>query len=231
MPHTAEWDEGEEMQVISCKRNREYWDWRTMGIPSGTKDDVTITRCFHKWVTYPNGESRELNHSCQLDIGHPGLHFCYMGHPEDHPKDVSQEDIQRIGATGSNVIDYGRMDQLNISKSGASSSFISPPYFSMPMEFTTMTAERWGHGSSKHKEEGPVYSEQNWLKAYHAKDYAFFRDRSGHALEHGWNEMRGVEDPDPGGNIGAIGWFWSVMAFIKVNDPEFYKVIQGVKRP
>ncbi|MGH7184522.1 MAG: hypothetical protein ACREJN_21460 [Nitrospiraceae bacterium] len=116
-------------------------------------------------------------------------------------------------------------------QSGATSSHITPPYFRMPGEAVKLTALRFQHGNEKHENGNPVYGEANWMTAYRAKDYMFFRDRAGHALEHLWDEMQGKEDPSPGGNLGAVGWAIEVLAYVKVNDPEFYEVIQGKRKP
>jgi hypothetical protein len=112
-------------------------------------------------------------------------------------------------------------------KSGATSSHFSPFNFYCTYEGTKLTTARFKAGNTKHENDNPVYSEANWLKAYHAKDIEFFRDRAGHALEHLIDEMRGQDDKDPGGNLGAVGWFVDVMAFVKKNDPAFYEAIQG----
>ena len=114
-----------------------------------------------------------------------------------------------------------------VSASGSTSSHFSDFNFHPTYEGARLTALRFKHGNEKHENSGTVYSEANWLKAYHARDVAFFRDRGGHSMEHLIDEMRGVDDPDPGGNLGAIGWYVDVLAFIKKNDPHFYGAIQG----
>jgi len=111
-------------------------------------------------------------------------------------------------------------------KSGASSSHFSPFNFLPTYEGAKLTSARFKHGADKY-EASTVYDEANWLKAFRARDVAFFRDRAGHCLEHLVAEMRGQDDSDPGGNLGALGWFQDVMAFVKKNDPFFYGAIQG----
>lgn len=111
--------------------------------------------------------------------------------------------------------------------SGAASSHFSPFSFNATYEGAKVTAQRFAAGNAKYENNTNVYADANWLKAYHAKDWKFFRDRAGHALEHLIDEMRGKNDSDPGGNLGALGWFVDVMAFVKVNDPVFYQQIQG----
>jgi hypothetical protein len=112
--------------------------------------------------------------------------------------------------------------------SGATSSHFSPFSFYAPFEGIKLTCLRFLHGNWKHENGNTVYADANWLKAFRARDVQFFRDRAGHALEHLIAEMRGENDPDPGGNLGAVGWWVEVMAFVKKNDPEFYAMIQGI---
>ena len=88
-------------------------------------------------------------------------------------------------------------------------------------------AERYRAGNVKHEDNNPVYSEANWMKAVNARDIQFFRDRAGHAMEHLIKEMRGEDDTDPGGNLGAVMWFCDMMAYVKVKDPALYDAIQG----
>lgn len=111
--------------------------------------------------------------------------------------------------------------------SGATSSHFSPFAFFCTYEGIRLTSMRFVEGNRKHEKSDPVYSHANWLKAFHARDVGFFRDRAGHALEHLIAEMRGEDDPDPGGNLGALGWFQDVMAYVKKNDPFLYACIQG----
>lgn len=111
--------------------------------------------------------------------------------------------------------------------SGATSSHFSPFSFFNPYEGTKLTDMRFAEGNRKHENDNPVYADANWLKAFNARDVKFFRDRAGHAMEHLIDEMRGKDDEDPGGNLGAVGWFQEVMAFVKKNDPFFYACIQG----
>lgn len=65
------------------------------------------------------------------------------------------------------------------------------------------------------------------MKAFNARDVEFFRDRAAHALEHMLAEMRGEDDDGPGGNLGAVGWWVEVFAYVKKHDPELYGAIQG----
>lgn len=114
--------------------------------------------------------------------------------------------------------------------SGATSSHRTPNYFLVTGEGERVTAERFDYGNHKHEFGNTVYLEANWLKAFYSRDVAFFRDRAGHVKEHLQAEMRGNDDHGPGGNLGAIGWFVDVMAFVKKNDPIFYGAIQGKYR-
>lgn len=111
--------------------------------------------------------------------------------------------------------------------SGATSSHFSPFTFYPTYEGVRLTSLRFKEGNRKHENSDPIYSNANWLKAFKARDVAFFRDRAGHAMEHLIDEMRGVDDKDPGGNLGAVGWFQDVMAYVKKNDPFLYGAIQG----
>lgn len=115
--------------------------------------------------------------------------------------------------------------------SGATSSYPGAPYFFDPGYGAKLTAYRFHHGNIKHENSNTIYAEANWLNAARYRDYVFFRDRAAHCLDHLRDEMRGIEDAGPGGNLGAIGWFQSVMATVKAKDPEFYQVIQGVRQP
>ena len=111
--------------------------------------------------------------------------------------------------------------------SGAASSYFSSFSFHNPMEGLRLTCQRFDYGNRKYENNTPIYDEANWLRAFKAKDWQFFRDRAGHALEHLRAEMRGEDDDGPGGNLGAIGWFVEVMAYVKKHDPVFYALIQG----
>ncbi len=111
--------------------------------------------------------------------------------------------------------------------SGATSSHFSPFAFNNPFEGTKLTCQRFVAGNRKHENDNPVYAEANWLRAFKSRDVAFFRDRAGHALEHLIAEMRGEDDNDPGGNLGAVGWLQEVLAYVKKNDPFLYGAIQG----
>lgn len=112
-------------------------------------------------------------------------------------------------------------------KSGAGSSHFSPFNFLPTYAGVRLLSLRFKAGNVKYENNNPVYDEANWLKAVKARDIDFFRDRAGHAMEHLINEMRGEDDPDPGGNLGAIMWFCDVMAYVQSKDPELYAAIQG----
>lgn len=111
--------------------------------------------------------------------------------------------------------------------SGATSSHQTLLFFHVPFEGIAVIAQRFQYGNEKHEDGTTVYAESNWLRAVEARDVAFFRDRAGHALEHLWAEMRGADDSGPGGNLGAIGWFVAVMAYVRKHDSELYSAIQG----
>lgn len=111
--------------------------------------------------------------------------------------------------------------------SGASSSHFSPFDFLNPFEGSKLTSQRFRVGNAKYENSDTVYANCNWLKALRARDVKFFRDRAGHALEHLIAEMRGEDDPDPGGNLGAVGWCLEVLAYVKKQDPHLYGAIQG----
>ncbi len=112
--------------------------------------------------------------------------------------------------------------------SGSQSSHFSEFSFYNPFEGAKLTCQRFKEGNRKYEDSDTVYANMNWLKAFHAKDINFFRDRSGHALEHLIAEMHGDEDEKPGGNLGAVGWWVEIMAYVRKHDPVFYKAIQGV---
>lgn len=115
--------------------------------------------------------------------------------------------------------------------SGAGSSHFSPYSFYNPFEGAKLTCQRFRAGNLKYENGTTVYADMNWLKAFTARDVAFFRDRAGHAVEHLIAEMHGNDDDGPGGNLGAVGWWVEVFAFVKANDPAFYAVIQGKCHP
>lgn len=112
--------------------------------------------------------------------------------------------------------------------SGAHSSHLSPFSFYNPFEGAKLTCERFREGNRKYENGTTVYAKMNWLKAFHAKDVDFFRSRAGHALEHLIAEMHGEDDNGPGGNLGAVGWWVEVMAYVRKHDPGFYAQIQGI---
>ena|ERR1043166_887418 len=114
-----------------------------------------------------------------------------------------------------------------VHKSGATASHHSPFCFNHTFEGAKLTSLRFQEGNRYHEDDNPVYVEANWLKAVYERDVMFFRNRAGHALEHLIDEMRGKDDPKPGGNLGAVGWFQDIMAFTRKHDPFLYGAIQG----
>jgi hypothetical protein len=118
-------------------------------------------------------------------------------------------------------------EQMHTSLSGATSSYKTSNTFHAPRNYRRYLADRFAIGNVKHENGTTVYAEANWLKALRARDVEFFRNRAVHAENHGHDEMRGIDDPDPGGNIGAELWFWSMMAYVSDVDPEFYQAIRG----
>ncbi len=115
--------------------------------------------------------------------------------------------------------------------SGATSSGQAPPLRYVMPEFEAEIAYRFDAGNRKHEKGTNIFAEANWLKAFHARDTAFFQDRMHHARVHFDLEMRGRRDKDPGGNRGAIGWWLSVAAFVERWDPELYNAIVGLTQP
>jgi len=111
--------------------------------------------------------------------------------------------------------------------SGAKSSHFSPFVFNSPFEGAKLTCQRFAYGDGKYAPGETVYENLNWMKALKARDVGFFRDRAGHALDHLVKEMRGIDDDGPGGNLGAVGWWVEVFAYVKKHDPQLYGAIQG----
>lgn len=114
-----------------------------------------------------------------------------------------------------------------VHKSGATSGSYVPNIFIVPYEGDDLVALRFLYGNQKHEDDNPLYAEANWLKAYRLRDVNFFRERGAHAIRHLKQEMRGIKDLNPGGNLGGALWFCYVMAFIEKNDPFFYGAIIG----
>lgn len=112
--------------------------------------------------------------------------------------------------------------------SGATSGGTYPPFQLTTGFGAKRTAERFGYGNAKHESGQTVLGEANWLKAFHARDLAFFRDRISHAREHIHAESQGRFDYAPGGNWGAVGWCVDVMPFVEHFDPQFYLAIVGL---
>jgi hypothetical protein len=122
-------------------------------------------------------------------------------------------------------------DPKVVFKSGATSSAgHDTPYGLMTGYGRKAGALRFGAGNVKHEDGTTVYAEANWLKAYHTRDLEFFRNRAVHASDHLDAEMQGQEDDAPGGNIGGVAWFLDVAGYVKANDPEFWKAIQGIRK-
>lgn len=111
--------------------------------------------------------------------------------------------------------------------SGALCSHFSPFNFLCPFEGAKLTCQRFRAGNVKYENDSPVCSDANWMKALKARDVTFFRDRAGHAMEHLVAEMRGEADHNPGGNLGAVGWWVEIMAYVSKADPHLYGAIQG----
>ncbi len=119
-------------------------------------------------------------------------------------------------------------EQKHVFKSGASSGELKAPYHQATGFGAKVTALRFGYGNAKHEGGTTLFSEANWLKAFHARDLAFFRDRMNHAREHLHAESQGNFDNSPGGNWGAVGWCVDVMPFVKEYDPDFYNAVVGI---
>lgn len=115
--------------------------------------------------------------------------------------------------------------------SGATSSHSTPRFALVPGYGERNTALRFGYGNHKHEHDNNVLADANWLVAARERDYKFFQDRFGHVREHLKQEERGIEDLNPGGNLGAIGWYQEVASFLAVKDPEFYEVVRGLRTP
>lgn len=124
----------------------------------------------------------------------------------------------------------GAQDKF-VHSSGATSSHRAAPYFFMTGAGDKLTALRFEAGNEKHEDGTPVYDQANWLRALKTRDWKFFRDRAAHARDHLHDEMRGTIDTAPGGNLGAVGWFVDIAAFVAEKDPEFWQVVQGIRHP
>lgn len=120
------------------------------------------------------------------------------------------------------------MSENFVFASGATSGELKPLYFLATGYGQKATGLRFGYGNKKHEKSQTVLSEANWLKAFHARDLEFFRDRAAHALDHLGNELRGRFDFSPGGNWGAVGWCQDVFPFVAKFDPAFYNAIVGI---
>lgn len=127
-----------------------------------------------------------------------------------------------------NKNDTDMADKIAFS-SGATSSVGMPEYHLVPGEIEDLIAMRFAYGNHKHEDGNTVLAEANWLRAYRARDIAFFRDRAAHARKHLKRESRGDYDGAPGGNLGAVGWWLEVAAFINKHDPLFYDAINGLR--
>lgn len=114
-------------------------------------------------------------------------------------------------------------------KSGATSGGVHPQY-NLTTGFGEMkTSNRYSYGNVKHEKSQTVLAEANWLKAFHARDLNFFRDRISHAQDHIKAESQGRFDPNPGGNWGAVGWCVDALSFVEAFDYDFYLAVVGVK--
>ncbi len=120
-------------------------------------------------------------------------------------------------------------DKVTFTSGATSSAGHDYPYHLMTHCAEKLTALRFGAGNKKHENDDTVLANANWLKAFHSRDLEFFRNRYTHARDHMDAEMQGRFDDDPGGNIGAVGWFIEVLAYVKEYDPDFYSAVVGVK--
>lgn len=118
-------------------------------------------------------------------------------------------------------------DKVKFASGATSSAGHDAPYWLMTGHARKLGALRFGHGNVEHEHGNTVLAEANWLKAFHSRDLAFFRNRYTHAADHMDDEMHGVKDAAPGGNWGAAVWFIDVIAFVEAHDPEFYAAITG----
>lgn len=112
--------------------------------------------------------------------------------------------------------------------SGATSGGSYPPFNLMTGFGRVRGAERFGYGNAKHEAGQTILADANWLKAFHARDLPFFRDRISHAQEHIFAESQGRFDKNSGGNWGAVAWCCDVMPFVEKFDPEFYLAVVGL---
>lgn len=120
-------------------------------------------------------------------------------------------------------------DKVTFASGATSSKGHDAPYWLLTWLSVEKTALRFGAGNEKHENRDTVLANANWLKAFHARDLAFFRNRATHAFDHFKAEMQGQHDSDAGGNWGAVGWFLEVISFVEKHDPLFYEAIVGLK--
>lgn len=120
-------------------------------------------------------------------------------------------------------------DKVKFASGATSSKGHDAPYQLMTHCAVKRGALRFGAGNVKHENSDTILANANWLKAFHARDLAFFRNRYQHARDHMDNEMQGIRDLDLGGNFGAVVWFLEVMCYVEDNDPAFYDAIIGLK--
>lgn len=120
-------------------------------------------------------------------------------------------------------------DKVTFASGATSSKGHDAPYWLLTWLSVEKTALRFGAGNEKHENSDTVLANANWLKAFHARDLAFFRNRATHAFDHFKAEMQGQHDSDAGGNWGAVGWFLEVISFVEKHDPDFYLAIVGLK--
>lgn len=120
-------------------------------------------------------------------------------------------------------------DKVTFTSGATSSKGHDAPYWLLTWLSVEKTAQRFGAGNEKHENSDTVLANANWLKAFHARDLAFFRNRATHAFDHFKAEMQGLHDSDAGGNWGAVGWFLEVISFVEKFDPDFYAAIVGLQ--
>lgn len=141
--------------------------------------------------------------------------------------------LEKTNMTNTKVVaaDTNKPDDFRdkiLFKSGATSGGKAAPYSLCTFVGFKRTALRFWYGNQKHEDGQTVLVEANWLKAFHARDLEFFRDRMAHAIEHIQKELQGRFDCSPGGNWGAVGWCVEVMPFVEEYDREFYLAIVGL---
>jgi hypothetical protein len=130
-----------------------------------------------------------------------------------------------------NLIDdnvFGELPNMEVFKSGAKRSERKPSYGYMNGAIIPLIAQRYEHGHVKY-DPSELYAEANWKRAVEGRDVEFCKQLFTHAIDHLWAEMRGIDDPDSGGNLGAVGWGLDILAYIKCCDPDLYMATRGLK--